>query len=149
MDVQRGDVYTRLMRKFLFLFFVCVSFSVQALTPPLEEDRAVLATHIVKGKITSVQCTGEFKQTRCVTEEGYRAKLEVAEARKGQVPNSLNLHFFRSRYQSGCTGPADLLHYPGDSGIYYLRCEGKECGLVNWDGVEFETRSQDRLPRCR
>lgn len=121
-----------------------------ALMPPMEPaELKGESTDIVRGKVVSVECTGEYEENPCASKTGYVAKLAVKKNIKGKAPKVVDLRFKKYEFKEGCVGSPDTLHYPGEEALYYLRCKESSCRLTHWNGIEDLRRGDGNLPDCR
>jgi len=120
-----------------------------ALMPPLNsEELKKESNQIVRGKVLDVACTGKQEENRCATLTGYKATLEVTKTIKGKRYKDLELRFKKYDFKDGCVGSPDTVHYPGEEGLYYLRCREDHCRLTHWNGVQYKSRGSRSLPNC-
>lgn len=118
--------------------------------PPMSQrelDRE--STHIVRGEIADVVCTGEFEKTRCAKLTGYMATLKVKKTLKGKRYKTLFVRFKEYDFFKGCVGSPDVVHYPGEEALYYLACKEDQCRLTHWNGIKYKKHSERSLPECK
>ena len=140
-------------KRIFFLVLTAIIFSYSAayaLMPPMTpEELEQESDRVVIGKITKVECTGEYEDNNCVTQVGYKASLKVSKVLKGKKIDEIDLYFDDYNYKGGCVGSPDREHYEGDEGKYYLECSKKnKCFLTHWNGVVHSKTGTTALPVC-
>lgn len=113
------------------------SLVVHAMLPPLSKEELEKDSNIIAhGTITAVKPTGEKSETKNAKKVEYLATFKVAKTIKGAKHETLYIKFTSVDYAPGYTGGADHFHHEGETGIFYLSCNGDQCRLTHWNGVD-------------
>lgn len=139
--------------KNIFIFVIGLGFlqNAFAVMPPMSPDELEKnSNQIVVGRVIKVACTGIIHKHFCGHRFGYVAGLEVSKIIKGKKTKNIPLYFTKANFKTGCTGPVDTLHYEGEAGTYFLRCQEdlSRCALTHYDGVQYSKQAATSLPKC-
>jgi len=113
-----------------------------------KEDLLQSSNTVVKGTVVDVECTGETIEEFCGKMTGYRAKVKVESALKGEPFNNLFLNFYKYDFNRKCFGTSNMRHYKGEQAVYYLNCNASGCKFTDPSGIDYIKKGDGRLPNC-
>ncbi|MBX7148770.1 hypothetical protein K1X76_06750 [bacterium] len=120
------------MKKIMIALFLLIPFYAHSALPPLTDKQLdSLSNTVVKATVTSNKVAGPTQEIGCTKRTLYTLTLKVSDTIKGKAPTTQTITYTGIELKEMCTGPSVGLHLQGETGIFYLKCDEKECGIID------------------